>query len=145
VIDIETTSEYPHAAQAVFAILRDIERYPAWQEDVLEARLGASSGEEIAAGAKVLQVRKVMGRRTEIELSVEEFVPDELITLQTAPGVTPGVRQSYRVTADGDGCRLDFRLQLDGVPRMAEHLAKAQLGHQVPKMLERLGALLPTS
>jgi hypothetical protein len=77
-------------------------------------------------GIQVLQVHNVMGRQTEVTLTATECELDRLITLQTPTGARPGVRQAYRLQPTGDGgCRLDFHLALNGVPRMAEHLVKA--------------------
>jgi hypothetical protein len=83
----------------------------------------------------------VMGRRTEIGLTITRLVPAELVTLATDPGGTPAVRETYRLRPDGDGCRLEFRLTLDGIPAMAEHLAGAQLTRQIQQMLERLATI----
>ncbi|WP_214414667.1 SRPBCC family protein [Sphaerisporangium fuscum] len=137
-ITVDHTADYPYSAEAVFTVLSDLEGYPAWQSDVLEAHVDGPPRE----GAAVAQVRKVMGRRTELDLTITEYVPGELITIRTAAGARPGVTQRYAVRPFEDGCRVEFRLELDGVPKMAEHLVRAQLGKQVPLLFERLGALL---
>ncbi|GAA2209627.1 hypothetical protein GCM10009850_050860 [Nonomuraea monospora] len=137
-ITIEHAAGYPYSPEAVFAVLSDLEGYPAWQADVLEARVDGPPRE----GAAVAQVRKVMGRRTELDLTVTEYVPGERLTIRTAEGVRPGVTQRYAVRPSAGGCRVEFGLELDGVPKMAEHLVRAQLGKQVPLLFERLGALL---
>jgi hypothetical protein len=67
--------------------------------------------------------------------------PAGLVTLATAPGLKPAVQQTYRLRPDADGCRMDFKLTLDGVPTMAEHIAHAQLTRQVQQMLERLATV----
>ncbi|WP_214327489.1 SRPBCC family protein [Nonomuraea sediminis] len=132
-ITIDHVAGYARPPQEIFAVLSDLEGYPRWQVDVLEARRTEEG---------VAQVRKVMGRRAEIDLNVTEFLPGERLTLQTAAGTRPGVTQSYVVRPAGQGSEVAFHLELDGVPKMAEHLVKAQLGKQVPLMFERLGALL---
>ncbi|MGI5485325.1 SRPBCC family protein [Microtetraspora malaysiensis] len=137
-ITVDHTAGFPHPPETVFTVLSDIEGYPAWQSDVLEARIDGP----LRKGALVSQVRKVMGRRTEMDLTVDDYVSGEQITLRTAPGARPGVTQKYAVRPSGDGCEVEFRLELDGVPKMAEHLVRAQLGKQVPLLFERLGALL---
>ena len=53
----------------------------------------------------------------------------------------PAVRETYRLRPDADGCRLEFQLTLDGIPAMADHLARAQLTRQIRQMLERLAAI----
>ncbi|MEV4000618.1 SRPBCC family protein [Actinomadura sp. NPDC049753] len=137
-IIVEHNADFPYPASAVFTVLADLERYPAWQQDVLEAQVNGP----VREGAAVAQVRKVMGRRTELSLTVTEYVPGELIAIQTVAGTRPAVTQRYAVHASGAGCRVEFLLELDGVPRMAEHLVRAQLGKQVPQLFQRLGSLL---
>ncbi|MGV9309671.1 MULTISPECIES: SRPBCC family protein [unclassified Nonomuraea] len=137
-ITVDHVARYPQPVEAVFAVLADLGGYPAWQSDVLEAHLDGPLRE----GAALNQVRKVMGRRTEIALTVTECLPGARISLRTAPGTRPGVSQTYGVLPAEGGCAVEFRLELDGVPKMAEHLVKAQLGKQVPLMFERLEAQL---
>jgi hypothetical protein len=136
-IDIEHVTAYPQATDTVFAAIADISTYPAWQSDVMSAEI--VGGAEVAAGTEIHQVRKVMGRKTDVTLTVADFKPGELLVLRTIDGIGPSVEQTYRILADGTGSTVYFHLHLDGVPRMAEHLAKAQLGKQVPKMFECLG------
>jgi hypothetical protein len=50
------------------------------------------------------------------------------------------VQQTFLLTPDADHCTLSFRLVIDGVPKMAEQLARTPLGWQVPQMLTCLGA-----
>jgi len=139
-IVIEHTASYPCDASAVGAALADLAGYPSWQADVLDARPQEGP---VGIGTHLVQIRKVMGRRTEVDLTVTEYRAGSQITLQTQPGAKPGVTQSYTVHRDGaESSRVDFRLELDGVPRLAEHLARAQLGKQVPEMFRRLGELL---
>ncbi|GAA2010465.1 hypothetical protein GCM10009839_00450 [Catenulispora yoronensis] len=138
-IEIEHRATFPQTAEQVFAAVVDFPTLPRWQADVLAAELTSA---DLALGAVVHQVRKVMGKRTETDFTATEYVAGELLTLETAADVKPAVRQRYRVTADGTGSVVEFQLRLDGVPKMAEHLAKAQLGKNVPKMFNNLGALL---
>ncbi|GAA3422995.1 SRPBCC family protein [Streptosporangium sandarakinum] len=137
-ITVEHAAAYLVSAERVFAVLADLEGYPAWQADVLSARVDGP----VRQGATVTQVRKVMGTRTEIALIVTEYVPDRRIVLQTAPGGRPGVTQRYTVAEEESGCRVEFHLELDGVPKLAEHLVRAQLGKQVSQLFDRLGTLV---
>jgi ribosome-associated toxin RatA of RatAB toxin-antitoxin module len=90
-----------------------------------------------------LEVDNVMGRQTHVTLTVTEYEQDRLVTLQTPAGVGPEVRQEYRLEPTGDGgCRLDFHLEFDDVPKMAEHLVEAQLSYQVKRFFEDLGAIV---
>lgn len=138
-IEIEHRAAYPQPAQAVYAAVTDFAALPSWQADVLDAALTAPA---LAVGATVHQTRKVLGKRTETDFTVTEYEPGSALVLETVDGTKPAVRQSYRVVSEGSGSVLEFGLRLDGVPKMAEHLAKAQLGKNVPKMLAALGEVL---
>ncbi|MEV6963962.1 SRPBCC family protein [Hamadaea sp. NPDC051192] len=138
VVEHETT--YPTDPETVAGAVADLTAYPAWQPDVLEVSRPDSA--PVAVGTRLTQTRKVMGRRTEVVLTVTDYQPGVRITLRTEPGAKPAVTQAYTIHPDGPGSRLEFRLELDGVPRLAEHLVKAQLGKQVPDMFQRLGVLL---
>lgn len=139
-IEISRAAGYDAQAVAIFAIITEAASYPAWQPGVESASL---SGEGPARrGSRISQVRRVMGRRTELSLTITRLVPGELFTLATDPGAIPAVRETYRLRPEGDGCRLGFRLTLDGIPAMAEHLARPQLTRQAQQTLERLAAIV---
>jgi Polyketide cyclase / dehydrase and lipid transport len=143
-IEITESMSYGQPATAIFAVLTDFAAYPAWQEGVESARL---TGGTLRVGARVRQTRKVMGWRGQVEVTVAEFVPLERLTLASDEGAMPGVHQSYQLASEGDGCRVSYQLTLAGVPKMFERLVRAQLHHQVPRTLRRLGetaALNPT-
>lgn len=138
-IEISRTARYDAPAGTIFAVITDPSRYPAWQHDVQSASMAREG--PARQGARIHQVRTVMGRRTAIGLTITQLVPAELVTLATAAGAKPAMRQTYRLRPDGDGCRLEFQLTVDGVPPMAEHIARAQLTRQIPQMLERLATI----
>jgi hypothetical protein len=102
-IEISRAARYDAPAGTIFAIITDLASYPAWQPGVESAGL---AGEGPARqGSRIRQVRMVMGRRTEIGLTITRLGPAELVTLATDPGGTPAVRETYRLRPDGDGCR----------------------------------------
>ncbi len=118
---------YPYPASAVFAAITDFPAYPWWQPDVMGIR--ASRSLPAGLGTQVLEVDNVMGRQTHLTLTVTEYEQDRLITLQTPAAARPRVRQAYRLEPTGDGgCRLDFHLELDDVPKMAEIVAVRPAG-----------------
>jgi uncharacterized protein YndB with AHSA1/START domain len=131
---------YPYPAPAVFDAITDFPAYPWWQPHVGVRAAGALPS---GPGTQVLRVQDVMGHETDITLTLTEYEQDRLLTLQTPAGARPGVRQAYRLEPTGDGgCRLDFHLALDGVPKMAEHFVKTELSHQVKRFFEDLGAIV---
>jgi hypothetical protein len=138
-IEISASARYATPAATIFAIITDPPRYPAWQGDVESASLADHGPARL--GGRIRQVRTVMGRRTEVGLTITQLVPAELVTLATTPGAKPAVQQIYRLGADGDGCCVHFSLTLEGIPTMAEHIARAQLTRQTQQMLERLATI----
>ena len=141
VIRLEYSVSYPYPAPAVFAAITDFPAYPWWQPDVMGIR--AAQALPAGLGTQVLEVDTVMGRQTHVTLTVTAYERDRLLTLQTPAGALPKVRQEYRLepVADG-GCRLDFHLEFDDVPRLADHLAETQLSHQVERFFDELGAIV---
>ncbi len=141
VTHLDSSVTYPDPAPAVFAAITDFPAYPWWQPDVVGIR--AAEALPVGLGTQVLEVDNVMGRQTHVTLTVTEYEQDRLITLQTPAGARPEVRQAYRLEPTGDGgCRLDFHLELDDVPKMADHLIKTQLSHQVERFFGDLGAIV---
>ncbi|MEV0649085.1 SRPBCC family protein [Phytomonospora sp. NPDC050363] len=139
-ITVEHTADYPFPAQRVFDTVADLAGHPVWQPEVLA--VSPVDDDPVAVGKRILQTRKVMGRRTEIALTVTEFEPASHLVLATDAGAEPGVTQTYTITDRDGGSRCDFRLELDGVPRLAEHLARAQLSRRVPELFRRLATVL---
>jgi ribosome-associated toxin RatA of RatAB toxin-antitoxin module len=139
VIEMSRAVRYDEPAAAIFAVIADVPGYPAWQPGVESASLAGQGA--FRQGNRIHQVRMAMGRRTQITLTITQLVPARLVTLATDPAAVPGVRETYRLRPDGDGCRLEFRLALDGIPAMAEHIVGAQLTRQIQQMLERLATI----
>lgn len=81
-IHVDHSIRYDRPAGEVFAALTDIASFPDWQPEVLSAEITGETA--IGPGTPVRQVRKVMGRRTETELTVSAFRPDQLLTLARA-------------------------------------------------------------
>jgi hypothetical protein len=51
--------------------------------------------------------------------------------------------QAYRLEPTGDGgCRLEFHLELEDIPKLADHLVKSQLSHHTKRFLDELGAII---
>jgi ribosome-associated toxin RatA of RatAB toxin-antitoxin module len=138
---LDSRVTYPDPAPAVFAAITDFPAYPWWQPDVVGIR--AAGALPVGLGTRVLEVDNVMGRQTHLTLTVTQYEQDRLITLQTPAGARPRVRQAYRLQPTGDGgCRLDFHLELDDIPKLADHLVKTQLSHQAKRFFDELGAII---
>ena len=135
-IEVAETCQYDLPAAALFAALTDFSGYPSWQAAVESAVLLDGP---LRVGARVRQVRREVGWRGRVEVAVAALVPGELLTLASEPGARPSVSQSYRLTSQGGGCRLDYLVALDGVPRVLEAALRMRLRRQVQHMLQQLG------
>ena len=58
------------------------------------------------------------------------------------PAYSPAVRLSYRIRVDGAAIVLEFPLRTDGLPKIAEHVPRAQLPRPSPGSSRRSGGLL---
>jgi ribosome-associated toxin RatA of RatAB toxin-antitoxin module len=138
---LDYTVSYPYPPSAVFDAITDFPAYPWWQPDVLGIR--AAQALPAGPGTQVLEVDNVMGRQTHLTLTVTAYEQDRLLTLASPAGARPQVRQAYRLEPTGDGgCRLDLHLQFDDVPKLADHLVKTRLSHQVERFFDELGAIV---
>ena len=134
-IEIVETVRYDQQATVVFAVLTDFAGYPAWQDAVESASLVDGP---LRVGAHVREIRREFGWRGQVDVTVAEFVPGELLTLATAETVNPSVHQSYRLAGEPNGCQLRYSLALGGIPRLFEPVVRPQLQGKVRRMLRRL-------
>lgn len=58
------------------------------------------------------------------------------------PAYSPAVRLSYRIRVDGAAVVLEFPLRTDCLPKMAEHLPRAQVPRPSSGCSRRSGGLL---
>ena len=87
----------------VFSYITDAERLPEWQSGAVEAQW---QGEK-AAGGRIREVRKFLGRRMETELEVTEYEPDQRFGLKAVSGPVPFSVTQVLEPRDG-GTRLRF-------------------------------------
>jgi uncharacterized protein YndB with AHSA1/START domain len=85
VIRIDFSVDIDRPPAEVFAYLTDLDNLPQWQASAIEAHW---EGEK-AAGARVKEVRKFLGRHMESELEVAEYEPDRRLVLKTLTGPVP--------------------------------------------------------
>jgi uncharacterized protein YndB with AHSA1/START domain len=102
-VRIEFSVDIDRPASEVFAFLTDAEKLPQWQAGAIEAEWQG----ERAAGARVREVRKFLGRRMESELEVTAYEPDRRLGLKVLSGPVP-FSVDQRLEPRNGGTRLTF-------------------------------------
>jgi carbon monoxide dehydrogenase subunit G len=94
----------------VFAYLTDLERVPEWQTNVLFIQLQSGS---LRPGAKLVELRKFLGRKVESVVEVTEYEPPTRYTIKVQSGPIP-FEISNVLSDAGSGTRIDA--VVDGEP-----------------------------
>jgi carbon monoxide dehydrogenase subunit G len=123
----------------VFAYLTDVAKLPEWQSSASEVTVEG----EMGLGARVHEVRSLLGRRGESTLEVTEFEPDRKFSLRVVSGPLPFEVQHTLSEEDG-GTRLDWVGEADTskFPRIAVRMVAGAVEAQFKSDLERLKTLL---
>jgi carbon monoxide dehydrogenase subunit G len=118
----------------VFAIVRDLERAPEWQ-DSLES-VDVQRGTE---------VRRFAGRTQEARFFILEDEPPRRFAVRSEAGPADA-RASFELEPDGDGTRVQFALdvKLRGAARFAGAVVKPVAEREARRSLEKLKQLAET-
>jgi carbon monoxide dehydrogenase subunit G len=130
-VTIEDSVEIAKPIEVVYAIIRDLERAPEWQ-DSLESV-------DVQAGT---EVRHFGGRRQEATFVIQEDDPPRRLAI-TSDGGPASVRASFDLQQVGDGTRVDFTLDIElrGLARFAGGMVKGAAQRGAHDDLERLKEL----
>jgi hypothetical protein len=90
--------------EEVFAYLTDLERVPDWQTNVLFLQLQGSGG--LRTGARLVELRKFLGRKVESVVEVTEYEPPFRYTIAVQSGPIP-FSISNALSEAGGGTRID--------------------------------------
>lgn len=93
-----------HPIEEVFAYLTDLERVPEWQTNVLFLQLQSPGG--LRTGAKLVELRKFLGRKVESIVEVTEYEPPHRYTIKVQSGPIP-FEISNVFSESGGGTRID--------------------------------------
>jgi uncharacterized protein YndB with AHSA1/START domain len=139
VIRIDFSVEIDRTPSEVFAYLTDLDNLPEWQASAMQARW---EGEK-AAGARIKEVRKFLGRRMESELEVLEYEPDRRLVLKTLTGPVQLVAE-HTVEPTNGGTRLVFHGEGEpgGFFRLAEGVVARNAERSVRNDFETLKDVL---
>ena len=128
---VEESIHIGRPTQFVFALVRDLERAPEWQ-DSLES-VDVQRGTE---------VRRFAGRRQEARFFIVEDEPPRRFAIRSQGGPADA-RASFELEPDGDGTRVVFVLdvKLRGAARFAGAVVKPAAEREARRSLEKLKEL----
>lgn len=131
---LEDSIYVDRSAEVVYALVRDLERAPEWQ-DSLESV-------DVEAGT---EVRRFGGRRVEASFFVLEDDPPRRFAISSEGGPAEA-RAEFDLEPDGDGTRVMFTidLRLRGAARLASGVVKPTAQREMRADLERLKELAET-
>jgi uncharacterized protein YndB with AHSA1/START domain len=111
VVRAEETVFVERAIEEVFAYLTDLERVSEWQTNVLFLQLQGPG--RLRPGARLVELRKFLGRKVESIVEVTEYEPPHRYTTQVQSGPIPFEISNFLTETEG-GTRIDAAV--DGDP-----------------------------
>ena len=117
--------------ELVYALVRDLDRAPEWQESLESV--------DVQAGT---EVRRVAGFRQEAQFLVLEDDPPRRLCISSEGGPAK-VRATFDLEPEGDGTRVNLTLdvQLRGAARMATGFARGAAQRELKTTLRNLKEL----
>jgi carbon monoxide dehydrogenase subunit G len=117
--------------ELVYALVRDLDRAPEWQESLESV--------DVQAGT---EVRRVAGFRQEAQFLVVEDDPPRRLSISSEGGPAK-VRATFDLEPEGDGTRVSLTLdvQLRGAARMATGIARGAAQRELKTTLRNLKEL----
>jgi carbon monoxide dehydrogenase subunit G len=130
-VTLEDSIHVDRSPEVVYALVRDLERAPEWQ-DSLESV-------DVEAGT---EVRRFGGRRVEASFFVLEDDPPRRFAISSDGGPAEA-RAEFDLEPDGDGTRVVFTvdLRLRGAARLASGVVRPTAQREMRADLERLKEL----
>jgi uncharacterized protein YndB with AHSA1/START domain len=122
--------------QSVFDMYAQYDRHPEWQPGLLRAEL--TSGANVAAGTRGIEVRRMFGREISFPYVITEHVAPHRSAFQTLAGpLRPAGIASF--TSVESGTRMEFAMELgaQGVLRLASRVLVPLFARQTQADLER--------
>jgi carbon monoxide dehydrogenase subunit G len=130
-VTVEESIHIGRAPEFVFAIVRDLERGPEWQESLESV--------DVQAGT---EVRRVAGGRQEARFLIVEDDPPRRLAIASEGGPAKA-RASFDLEPQGDGTRVVFTLDvaLRGAARLASGMVRPVVDRETKASLARLKEL----
>lgn len=131
---VRDSVEIAKPQELVYALVRDLERGPEWQDSLEKV--------DVQAGT---EVRRIAGMRQEASFLILEDDPPRRLAIASEGGPA-NARATFDLEPDGDGTRVVFTLsfELRGPMRLAGRLAKSAVEREVRSSLQKLKELAET-
>ena len=125
---VEDSVEIAKPQELVFALVRDLERAPEWQESLESV--------DVHAG---IEVRRVAGLRQEATFLVVEDDPPRRLVIASESGLADA-RATFELEPSGDGTLITFTLEVElhGPARVARRIVKTTAQREVRSSLQKL-------
>ena len=125
---VEDSVEIAKPQELVFALVRDLERAPEWQESLESV--------DVHAG---IEVRRVAGLRHEATFLVVEDDPPRRLVIASESGLADA-RATFELEPSGDGTLITFTLEVElhGPARVARRIVKTTAQREVRSSLQKL-------
>ena len=125
---VEDSVEIAKPQELVFALVRDLERAPEWQESLESV--------DVHAG---IEVRRVAGLRQEATFLVVEDDPPRRLVIASESGLADA-RATFELEPSGDGTMITFTLEVElhGPARVARRIVKTTAQREVRSSLHKL-------
>jgi carbon monoxide dehydrogenase subunit G len=137
----ELTIEIARMPEEVFAYLTDVSNLTEWQSGVHEAEI--VGGGEPRAGARISELRHLLGRELRTTLEIAEYEPPRLFVLRALDSPVP-FTVHHELEPAGTGTRLTVVGEGDAglLPGFAAGLMARRAEKQFRRDFEQLRALL---
>jgi uncharacterized membrane protein len=129
-IHLEHEVEIARPVAEVFAYVTDMERLPEWQTTALSGRL---ESERMEKGARIVEVRKVLGRELQSTMDVTAYEPERRFAVEVADG--PVMYRADETFEDAGG-RTRVRIVFEGEPAGYFPMSDELVEHQIRRELE---------
>ena len=131
---VRDSVEIAKPQEVVYALVRDLERGPEWQDSLEKVDVNAGT-----------EVRRISGMRQEASFLVLEDDPPRRLAIASEGGPAKA-RATFDLEPDGDGTRVVFTLEvgLHGPIRLAGRFAKTAVQREVRSSLQKLKVLAET-
>ena len=125
---VEDSVEIAKPQELVFALVRDLERAPEWQESLESV--------DVHAG---IEVRRFAGLRQEATFLVVEDDPPRRLVIASESGLADA-RATFELEPSGDGTLITFTLEVElhGPARVARRIVKTTAQREVRSSLQKL-------
>jgi uncharacterized membrane protein len=139
-IRLEHEVEIARPVSEVFAYVTDMEKLPEWQTTAIAGRLESDRMEK---GARVVEVRKLLGRELESQLDVTEYEPERQFAVEVADGpVMYRANQTFETASGGTRVHVVFEGEPAGYFPISDDDVELQIRRELEEDFQSLKLML---